>query len=114
MNYSTKVKNTTTVNEGVIMRTQVEELQGEVKVHVSVHAKHNDTDRLDLWLSKSELEQILKAHFPKTFERAEKWNALDSQIYKFYFDDEGEELPEDEGGDLFDIGEIAAAALGYL
>lgn len=46
--------------------------------------------------------------------KAEQWDALEKQISKFYFGDDGEELSDDEGGDLCDIGEVAAMAFGYL
>lgn len=46
--------------------------------------------------------------------KAEKWDTLDNEISKFYFDEEGNELEDGEGGDLIDIGEAAAAAFGYL
>lgn len=48
------------------------------------------------------------------FEKAAKWDTLDNDISKFYFDEEGNELEGSEGGDLGDIGEAAAAAFGYL
>jgi hypothetical protein len=47
--------------------------------------------------------------------KAEKWDALDAKIAKFYFTEDDEEIPDgDEGGDLCDIGEAAASAFGYL
>lgn len=46
--------------------------------------------------------------------KAEKWDDLDEKIGKFYLDENGEELEDDEGGDLVDIGEAAAMAFGYL
>lgn len=46
--------------------------------------------------------------------KAERWDALEKEISKFYLDENGDELPEDEGGDLCDIGEAAATAFGYL
>lgn len=46
--------------------------------------------------------------------KAEKWDALYEEISAFYFDDEGNELPDGEGGDLCDIGETAAIAFGLL
>lgn len=45
--------------------------------------------------------------------KAEKWDALDEKIGKYYVDENGDEL-EEEGGDLCDIGEAAAIAFGYL
>lgn len=41
--------------------------------------------------------------------KAAKWDKLDMAIAKFYPEDEDE-----EGGDLVDIGEVAARAFGYL
>lgn len=47
--------------------------------------------------------------------KAEKWDALQKKIDKYYFDADGNELPEgEEGGDLIDIGEAAARAFGYM
>jgi hypothetical protein len=47
--------------------------------------------------------------------KAEKWDALDKKILKFYLDADGNELEEGkEGGNLMDIGEVAASAFGYL
>ena len=48
--------------------------------------------------------------------KAEKWDALDKEISKFYVDVDGEyneENPE-RHGDLGDIGEEAARAFGWL
>lgn len=47
-------------------------------------------------------------------EKAEKWDQLEKKIEKFYMDDNGNELSDDEGGDLGDIGEAAAMAFGFL
>ena len=47
-------------------------------------------------------------------EKAAKWDALENEIAKCCVDDEGEELEDDEGGDLGTIGEIAARAFGFL
>lgn len=44
--------------------------------------------------------------------KAEKWDALAARIEKFYVNEEGEEA--EEGGDLCDIGEVAAHAFGWL
>lgn len=41
--------------------------------------------------------------------KADKWDALDEKISKFYPEDESE-----EAGDLGDIGEVAAIAFGFL
>lgn len=46
--------------------------------------------------------------------KAEKWDALDMKIAKYYVDENGDELPDDPGGDLTDIGEAAAHAFGWL
>lgn len=47
--------------------------------------------------------------------KAEKWDALNEEICKYYFDKDGNELQEgEEGGDLIDIGEAAARAFGYM
>jgi len=47
-------------------------------------------------------------------EKAKKWDELEQKIAKFYLDDDGNELPDDEGGDLCDIGEAAAIAFGFM
>ena len=46
-------------------------------------------------------------------EKAAKWDALEKEIAKYYLSDDVE-VNEDEGGDLSDIGEIAAMAFGFL
>lgn len=50
--------------------------------------------------------------------KAEKWDELEQKISAFYGneneDGDWEELDDDEGGDLYDIGEIAASAFGFL
>ncbi len=46
--------------------------------------------------------------------KAEKWDALGDKIAAFYVDENGDELEDEEGGDLCDIGEVAAAAFGFL
>jgi hypothetical protein len=47
-------------------------------------------------------------------EKAAKWDALDKQISKFYIDEDGEPIEDEDGGDLADIGELSAIAFGYL
>lgn len=47
-------------------------------------------------------------------EKAQQWDDLEAKIATYYFDDEGNELPEYEGGGLADIGETAAIAFGFL
>lgn len=50
--------------------------------------------------------------------KAQKWDALGERIVECYpesnYDEFGEELDEDEGGDLVTIGEYAAMAYGWL
>jgi hypothetical protein len=46
--------------------------------------------------------------------KAEKWDKLEKKIEKYYVDENGDPLPDDEGGDLGDIGEAAAMAFGFL
>lgn len=46
--------------------------------------------------------------------KAEKWDALDKAIRDMYYDEDGNELDAYEGGDLCDIGEVAAMAFKYL
>lgn len=46
--------------------------------------------------------------------KAAKWDALHEKIHRFYFDENDNELADNEGGDLIDIGEVAAMAFGYL
>lgn len=43
--------------------------------------------------------------------KAEKWDALDREIWKYYNEDE--EGKSEKEGDLIDIGEVAARAFGY-
>lgn len=45
--------------------------------------------------------------------KAEKWDALGKEIEDLYYDEEGNEWPEDKY-DLVDIGEAAAMAFDYL
>ena len=45
--------------------------------------------------------------------KADKWDALEDKISKFYIDPEGNEWPN-EKYDLVDIGEAAAMAFGFL
>jgi hypothetical protein len=48
--------------------------------------------------------------------KAERWDALDEKISKFYCNTEGEideDNPENKG-DLLDIGEIAARAFNWI
>jgi len=49
-------------------------------------------------------------------EKAERWDKLYSSIEKIYFDENGNPRPHDDksGGDLTNIGEIAAIHLGFL
>ena len=53
-------------------------------------------------------------NIPTVINRANKWDDLDEKVGKYYFDEDGNELPDDKGGDLCDIGEAAAMALGYM
>lgn len=46
--------------------------------------------------------------------KMQKWDDLDKEISGCYYDKDDNELPDDEGGDLCTIGELAAAAFGYL
>jgi len=46
--------------------------------------------------------------------KAKQWDALRKEIDKFYVDSNGVELSDGDGGDLADIGEVAAQAFGYL
>lgn len=55
-------------------------------------------------------EQPTPAEIKEWQEKARKWDALNEKISKFYKDDES----EDAEGALDTIGEIAAAAFGYL
>jgi len=61
-------------------------------------------------MAKVEIEQEELEMLKQT---AEKWNRLGNEIETFYFDEDGNERPEDYG-DLCDIGEVAAAAFGWL
>lgn len=46
--------------------------------------------------------------------KADKLDSLEEQIGRFYFDGDGNELEDGEGGDLCDMGEVTARALGFL
>lgn len=46
--------------------------------------------------------------------KAAKWDALDDKIGGYYVDENGDELEGEGGGDLCDIGAVAASAFGYL
>lgn len=52
------------------------------------------------------------------YEKAEKWDALDAKLLKFYEEhpetEEGSLDWENDGGGLITIGEMAAMAFGYL
>lgn len=47
-------------------------------------------------------------------QKAEKWDKLGKEIAAFYLDENGNELEEGGGGDLADIGEVAAISYGWL
>lgn len=57
-----------------------------------------------------------KVEFTSIKSKAERWDALDTEIGKYYptYDDEDEEIEPQEEGDLSDIGEAAARAFGYM
>jgi len=57
-------------------------------------------------MTQNEIEEMM--------DKANKWDALEKRIASFYFDEDGNELLDDEGGDLLDIGEVAAMAFGFL
>lgn len=49
--------------------------------------------------------------------KADRWDALGAEISKCYCNTDGEydeENPEEEGADLYTIGEMAASAFGWL
>lgn len=48
--------------------------------------------------------------------KADKWDALDESIGKFYpeLDEDGDAPEGEKDGDLIDIGEAAARAFGYM
>lgn len=49
-----------------------------------------------------------------TEQKAAAWDKLYEAIEKMYFDENGEELNEDEGGDLLMIGETCAIHMGFI
>ena len=57
---------------------------------------------------------ITKEQIKQWKSKAEKWDVLEAKIKKFYIDENGEPIEDDEVGDLGDIGEIAAMAFGFL
>lgn len=46
--------------------------------------------------------------------KAEKWDALETKIASYYYDENDNDLEFGQGGDLCDIGEVAAMAFGFL
>lgn len=56
----------------------------------------------------------LPTHIETLRQKADKWDKLKKRVEAHYFDENGEELPDDQGGDLCDIGEDAASAFGLL
>ena len=57
---------------------------------------------------------MAKENLQEIKEKAAKWDELEKQISACYFDADGNELSDDEGGDLYTIGEIAASAFGWI
>ena len=56
--------------------------------------------------TKEEIEEFKK--------KADKWDALGKEIENFYFDEQGNERPDEFGDGLLGIGEAAAIAFGWL
>jgi len=65
---------------------------------------------IDLYDSKNTITEYENIQMK---EKAERWDTLHERINKMYFDENGNELPENEF-DLADIGQEAAVAFGYL
>lgn len=59
-------------------------------------------------------KQPTKKQIEEWREKAERWDNLGKKIDSFYFDKDGNEIPEDEGDGLISIGEAAAYAFGYM
>jgi hypothetical protein len=47
-------------------------------------------------------------------QKAEKWDALEKEIADFYYDEEGNERPDDYRNGLLGMGEVVAKHLGYF
>lgn len=57
---------------------------------------------------------ITKEKFEELTNKANKWDQLGKEIHTFYFDEDGNEQPDDYGDGLIGIGEVAAMAYGWL
>lgn len=62
-------------------------------------------------MAKVEIEQEELEMLKQT---AEKWNRLGNEIETFYFDEDGNEQPDNYGNGLIGIGEAAASAYGWI
>jgi hypothetical protein len=56
----------------------------------------------------------LPTHIETLRQKAKKWDELKSKLESFYFDENGEELGEENCGDLVNIGEEAARAFRLI
>lgn len=62
------------------------------------------------------IEQLFNEQLSKYQHKALKWDELHDKIAKYYVDEDGEELSEEDSEDidLCTIGEISANAFGFL
>lgn len=74
----------------------------------------NDRDQIEVELR--DKIAVLMEDNTNLKRKAEMWDTLSEKISKFYVNAEGEydEDKPENGGDLTDIGEIAAIAFGWL
>jgi hypothetical protein len=79
-------------------------------------ANENDVEKSDsfFYCNFSDVTVTGWLSIPSLINKANKWDDLDEKISKYYVDENGDEIPDSEGGDLCDIGEAAARAFGYL
>lgn len=112
MKYTVKKANHETHFDGEIMRSDVVVKSGEEAVHISTASKQNDKDRLELYMSRSELQGILQKHFPQIWERSQKWTDLKAKLEALHYDQNGND--KDEEGQLQAITEAATLFFGVL
>ena len=100
-----------TINEAA--KNYAKEILGEQQcVYDSLQFKHNKNAVQSIVGDFEAGAKYFRGNSKDKFEKAKKWDNLDSEIGKFYeVDDKGKDI---EDGDLGDIGEKAAMAFGYL
>jgi hypothetical protein len=63
-----------------------------------------------------EIAKLTVEQYKELKAKAQKWDDLYDEVGEYYetYDDDGKEIPPVREGDLCDIGEAAATALGYM